>query len=263
MSTLNESGQQKTTSDFDLAAFSSLGEELELSDRQTSAPRAGDKINGKSAANIRVLLVEDHVLVRAGIRALLESVSGVEVMGEASNGAAALAIIAEDVPDVAILDISMRGMNGLELTAQIARTHPSVRVLVLSMHANQEYVLQAIQNGAAGYLLKDSGAEELETALCAVLNGEQYLSPKLVEGEAMAPLSSAREATPTSVLTSRQREILVLLAQGNSNGHIASRLGISIKTVETHRQQLMTRLSIFEVAGLVRYAIRHGLVDIE
>lgn len=211
---------------------------------------------------LRVLLADDHTLVRAGLRSLLQQMENVEVVAEAEDGRQVLAAVAEHRPDVVLMDISMSGMNGLEATLQLKRDRPEVRVIILSMHATEEYVLQALRAGASGYLLKDSAPLELALALQAVARGESYLSPpvsrQVVESYVQR---TGREAQPLAALTSRQREILQLIAEGNSTKEIASRLALSVKTVETHRSQLMERLGIRDVAGLVRYAIRHGLVS--
>lgn len=211
---------------------------------------------------LRVLLADDHTLVRAGLRSLLQQMENVKVVAEAEDGRQVLAAVAEHRPDVVLMDISMSGMNGLEATLQLKRDRPEVRVIILSMHATEEYVLQALRAGASGYLLKDSAPLELALALQAVARGESYLSPpvsrQVVESYVQR---TGREAQPLAALTPRQREILQLIAEGNSTKEIASRLALSVKTVETHRSQLMERLGIRGVAGLVRYAIRHGLVS--
>jgi DNA-binding NarL/FixJ family response regulator len=208
----------------------------------------------------RLVLADDHALVRAGIRALLEKIPGVAVVGEAGDGRAALDVLAQEKPDVLLTDITMRGMGGLALAAEVARLHPTVRVLVLSMHANEEYVLQALQAGAAGYLLKDAVAAELALALATLAGGETYLSPAISRRVLEAYFRSSTGAIP-GPLTMRQRETLRLIASGKNTKEIAFQLGISVKTVETHRAELMRRLGIHDVAGLVRYALNAGLVD--
>jgi len=211
---------------------------------------------------IRVLLADDHTLVRAGISALLKKLPGVEVVAEATDGREALALVKAHLPDLVLMDISMAGLNGLEATARITKEHPEVRVLMLSAHANEDYVKQALRAGAAGYLLKDAAIFELELAVQAVARGETYLSPavsKLVIADYLHRVGS--EANPLDVLTPRQREILQLIAEGHSTKEIARLLHVSAKTVETHRTQLMERLDIHDVAGLVRYAIRAGVLS--
>ena len=220
---------------------------------------------------LRILLAEDHKLVRAGIRALLQSLPGVEVVAEASDGREALRLAEAHHPDIVFMDIAMSGMNGLEATTRIARDFADVRVIILSMHANEEYVLQALRAGASGYLLKDAGTAELEIAVTAVARGETYLSPaisKHVIDEYMRRVSGGHpsaqsDGNPFNRLTPRQREILQLIAEGHTMQDIARILNISLKTVETHRAQLMERLDIYDVPGLVRYAIRIGLVSSE
>lgn len=211
--------------------------------------------------SIRILLADDHVLVRAGIRALAQNIDGVEIVGEAVDGRHALAMIKTQEPDLVLMDISMAGLNGLEATARIAKEFPEVRVLILSAHANEEYVWQALRAGAAGYLLKDAGTAELELAIRAVARGESYLSPavsKHVVADYVRRVGG--EPRTLELLTPRQREILQLIAEGQTTKEIARTLHISVKTVETHRMQLMERLDIHDVAGLVKYAIRTGLI---
>ena len=210
---------------------------------------------------LRVLLADDHALVRAGLRKLLESIPGVEVVAEAGDGREALALVASKKPDLALLDITMPGLNGLEATEHIGREHPGTRVILLSMHASEEHVLQALRAGAAGYLPKDAALEELELAINAARKGETYLSPAVSRHVSDYVRRTGAEATPRETLTPRQREILQLIAEGHSTKRIAGTLGVSVKTVETHRSQLMEKLDIHDVAGLVRYAIRIGLVS--
>lgn len=209
----------------------------------------------------RILLVDDHTLVRAGIRALLERLPGVEVVAEAADGNEALVKMEKAKPDVVLTDIAMAGQGGLALAATLAREQPRIKVLVLSMHANEEYVTQALKNGAAGYLLKDAVAAELERALEAVARGEVYLSPVISRRVLDTYLSRTDSSTPRDPLTPRQRDTLRLIAAGKNTKEIAHELGVSVKTVETHRTELMSRLGIHEVAGLVRYALRTGLIE--
>jgi DNA-binding NarL/FixJ family response regulator len=209
---------------------------------------------------IRILLADDHALVRAGIRTLLQSIAGLEVVGEARDGREALGQVAALRPDVLLLDITMPELNGLEVVARVVKDFPGVRVIMLSMHASEEYVWQALRVGASGYLLKDADTAELELAVKAVARGESYLSPavsKRVIGDYIRRTGS--ETSSLELLTPRQREILKLIAEGKSTKECARILNISVKTVETHRAQLMERLDIHDIAGLVRYAIRVGL----
>ena len=212
---------------------------------------------------IRVLLVDDHALVRAGIRSLLGAMAEVQVVGEAASGEEALQMAARENPDVVLMDIAMKGLTGLEAAARLRDRQPKVRVVILSMHSGEEYVLQALRAGAVGYLLKDAATGELELALRTVIRGESWLSPsvsrQVVEGYAQR---SGADAAP-EVLTARQREVLRLVAGGKSTKEIAFFLNLSVKTVETHRAQIMERLGIRDVAGLVRYALRTGLIPPE
>ena len=209
---------------------------------------------------IRVLLADDHSLVRAGIRSLLGAMADVQVVAEASSGEEALELAARHQPDIVLMDIAMKGITGLDAAARMREALPGVRVLILSMHSGEEYVLQALRAGAAGYLLKDAATGELELALRSVMRGESWLSPavsrQVVEGYVQR---ANADATP-DVLTARQREVLRLVAAGKSTKEIAFVLKLSVKTVETHRAQIMERLGIRDVPGLVRYALRTGLV---
>ncbi len=209
----------------------------------------------------RILLVDDHTLVRAGIHSLLKNIEGIEVVAEAGDGREALSLVRTHRPDVVLMDIAMPGLNGLEATARIAKKFPQVRVIILSMHVNEEYIIQALRAGAMGYMVKGADTSELEIAIKAVTRGETYLSPgvsKHVVTDYIQRISG--EVTSVELLTPRQREILQLIAEGYSTKKIAQTLRISVKTVETHRMQLMERLEIHDIAGLVRYAIRVGLV---
>ena len=210
----------------------------------------------------RVLLADDHSLIRIGVRTLVEQLGGMEVVGEASDGRMALEMIKKHYSDFVLMDIGMAGMNGLEATARVTKDFPGVKVIILSMHATEEYVWQALRAGACGYLLKDSGLSELELAINAVMKGEMYLTPtvnKKVVMDYMERLDT--DQTPIERLTRRQREILQLIAEGNTVKEIAWELNLSVKTIETHRSQLMDRLDIHDVAGLVRYAMRMGIIE--
>jgi DNA-binding NarL/FixJ family response regulator len=212
--------------------------------------------------HVRVLLADDHTLVRAGLRKLLESVPDVEVVGEAQDGLELLELAASLQPDLVVLDIAMPGLNGLETASRLTRSAPAIRVMMLSMHQSEEYVRQALRCGAAGYLLKDAAPMELEIAVAAVMRGETYLSPVVSKGVVSDYVKRLREDdTPGVQLTPRQREVLQLIAEGHSTKEIARRLDLSVKTVETHRSQLMKQLDIHEIAGLVRYAMRAGLIS--
>jgi DNA-binding NarL/FixJ family response regulator len=210
---------------------------------------------------IRVLLADDHQLVREGIRALLRSIVGVDVIGEAADGQSAVRLATEIRPDVILMDIMMPGMNGLGATEQIVKGESGARIIILSMNESDEFVLQAIRAGASGYLLKNAKTAELELALRSVAAGQTYLSPA-VSGHVMEDSKRRMEEdSSTGSLTPRQREVLVRVAEGSSSKQIASALGISVKTVEMHRRQIMTALGIHDIASLTRYAIRTGIVD--
>ena len=214
---------------------------------------------------VRVILADDHPIVRAGIRAELERVPGVEVVGEASDGREALDLIRAQQPDIAFMDISMKNLNGLEATARISSEFPKVRVIILSMHQNEEYFWQALKAGASGYLLKKASTAELGTALQRVAQGDIYLtkeiSNRLVKKLPLQQL--AYRKSPLEELTERQREILQLIAEGQTTKAIALILNVSPKTVEYHRAKLMERLNIFDIPGLVRFALQSGLISQE
>jgi DNA-binding NarL/FixJ family response regulator len=213
---------------------------------------------------IRIVYAEDHDLVRVAIAKLLREIDGFRIVGEARSGGEALRLIQEHQPDVALLDISMGELNGLELTARINRERMPTRVLILSMYESSDYVSQALCSGAAGYLLKDAAIAELELAIRAIARGQTYLSPS-ISGQIINQFvgRSRPEAPQADQLTPRQRQILQLIAEGHTTKKIASLLNLSVKTVETHRANLMERLDIHDVPGLVRYAVRHKIVSSE
>jgi DNA-binding NarL/FixJ family response regulator len=211
---------------------------------------------------MRLLLADDHTLFREGIRSLLSRMPEVTVVAETGDGREALEMIDKHRPDVALLDITMPGLNGLEVASRASQKSPKTRVVILSMHANEAYVAQALRAGIAGYLVKDAAATELAAALHAVARGETYLSPAISRQVVDGFLGkSPLEADPLQGLTARQREILQLIAEGKSTKEIAAVLDVGIKTVETHRANLMERLGIHDVAGLVRFAIRSGVIS--
>jgi len=213
----------------------------------------------------RLLLADDHALVRAGLCELVQKIPGVAVVAEASNGRQALEIIQTQPLDLVLLDIGMKELNGLEVAERITREHREIKVLMLSMHDNEEYVLRALRAGASGYMLKDSATTELQLAIEAVLAGKTYLSPNISRNviESYLHRTGANPKTGLDQLTPRQREVLQLIAEGNSTKEIAALLNLSAKTVETHRAQLMERLAIYDVASLVRFAMREGLIQPE
>lgn len=211
---------------------------------------------------LRVLLADDHVLVRTGIRMLLQKSEGVEVVGEADDGRRAVALVQELRPQIVLMDISMPSLNGLDATAQIVRDCPQTRVIILSMSADEAHVLQALRAGASGYLLKDASPEELTLALQAVARGDTWLTPRVSKQVVEGYVGRLGDGETTlDALTPRQREILQLIAEGQGTKEIAFKLGLSVKTVETHRAQIMDRLSIRDVPGLTRFAVRTGLVS--
>lgn len=211
---------------------------------------------------IRVLLADDHALVRAGIRALLNKIEGVDVIAEAGDGHEALRLIKELQPDIVLLDITMPDLSGFEVLEQSQKQFPDVRVIILTVHDAGEYAMQALRDGAAGYLPKSAAADELQLALEIVGRGETYVSGE-VSRRTLLQYSRGQTEHPLARLTPRQREILILIAEGLSTKDTGRRLNISAKTVESHRAQLMERLDIHDVAGLVRYAIKNGLVKVE
>ena len=216
-----------------------------------------------TAEAIRVLVADDHTLVREGIRHVLEREPGFEVVAEAASGTEVIALAERHRPDVAVLDISMPGESGIQVAARLRRTLPEIRILILSMYDNAEYVLESVRAGAHGYILKDTAATELRRAIRAVQDGEAFLSPPVasrltaaVRGE----LEREQRTSDAGSLSAREREVLRGIARGQTNKEIASFLGISHRTVETHRESLMRKLRIRTVAGLTRFALEAGLV---
>ncbi len=213
---------------------------------------------------IRVVLADDHLIVRQGLRALLEASGGFEVVAEASEGAEAVEAVERERPEVVVLDLSMAGLNGLEALRRIKASVPKTRVLILSMHATNEYVRAALRSGADGYIVKGSGISDLSDALRSVVAGRRFLSPQ-VERAALLDLldgpSDRKDQDPLSQLTPREREVLQLIAEGHSNKSIAHKLNLSIKTVDGHRTRVMSKLDLHEATALTRFAIRHGLVS--
>lgn len=214
---------------------------------------------------VRVILADDHTLVRAGIRALLDKIPGVEVVAEAGDGREVLELVRQHRPAVVLMDISMPGLNGLDATTRIARDFAEVRVIILSMHSNEEYYWRALKAGAVGYLLKKAATAELEAALQQVLRGEVFLCREIAARLRFKfPIQAfAGRESPLEKLTGRQREILQLIAEGHNTKQIGGLLKISPKTVEYHRVKLMDRLNMHDIPGLVRFALRAGLVPEE
>jgi DNA-binding NarL/FixJ family response regulator len=224
---------------------------------------------------LRVILVDDHNLVRAGFRSLLENIPEVEIVAEADNGFTALELIRAHKPDIVLMDIALPDINGLDVTAKITREFPAIKIVLLSMYDNEEYVLRALEIGAAGYLLKDADANEFELAIRSIASGKAYLSPaissRVIESyqdrvsTSKKPASTPKDPRNLNVipLTPRQVEVLRLIAEGFTTKEIAGQLNLSVKTVDAHRTLLMRELNIHDIAGLVRYAIRIGLVSAE
>ena len=215
--------------------------------------------------SIRILLADDHKITRQGLRSLLEKQQDMEVVAEAENGRAAVRLAAEMAPDVVIMDVTMPDLNGVEAAKQILSKSPDIKIVALSMHSDASFVTEMLKSGASGYLLKDCAFEELARAIRAVIDDKTYLSPSIsgvVVEDYVHRLSKADFSNP-DVLSDREREVLQLMAEGNSTKQIAVKLHISIKTVETHRRQIMKKLDIHTVAELTKYAIRKGLTSLE
>jgi DNA-binding NarL/FixJ family response regulator len=212
---------------------------------------------------VRVLIAEDHVLVRAGLCSLLRRLEGVEVVGEAGTGREAVDLASRLHPDVILMDIAMPDLNGIDAAARVSETCKDARVIIVSMYANETYVREAVKAGAAGYLVKGADVEELGKALVAVARGESYFSPSAAKYLVKITRQGGDPAAAAHELTSRQREILQLVAEGHTSKEIAQMLGVSFKTVEAHRAQIMTRLKLRNVSDLVRHAIRLGLIHAE
>jgi DNA-binding NarL/FixJ family response regulator len=213
----------------------------------------------------RILLVDDHQMMRQGLRSMLEKQPDIEVIAEAENGRIAVQLAAELSPHVVILDIAMPDMNGIEAARRITREKSNIKVIALSMHSDRRFVSEMLRAGALGYVLKDSAFEELAQAIRTVAAGEIYLSPKIAGLVLTGYIHhlSADESSAASILTNREREVLQLLAEGKSTKGIAFALGVSVKTIETHRQNMMRKLGVYSVAELTKYAVREGLTDLE
>ena len=210
-----------------------------------------------------IVLADDHSVVRAGLRALLEGEDGFRVIGEAADGLEAVQHVERLRPDVLVVDVMMPGLNGIEVTRQVRQRMPATKVVVLSMHSHEPYVLEALRHGASGYVLKDASTEQLVHAIREVVAGRSYLSPPLTERAIAAYTARAQTATldPYDLLTTREREVFQLAAEGLSNAEIAQRLTISPRTVEMHRGNLMRKIDLQSQTDLVRYAIRRGVIS--
>ncbi len=213
----------------------------------------------------RVLLVDDHKILREGLRTLLEREDDIQIIGEADNGRASVKLASELAPDVVIMDLAMPDLNGIDATRRITETEPKARVLALSMHSDGRYVRGMLQAGARGYILKDCAAEELTRAIRTVMADQVYVSPG-VTGTIVNDYVRQMSASPdseTATLTHREREVLQMLAEGGSTAHIASELHLSVKTVETHRKRIMDKLGLRSIAELTKYAIREGITALD
>jgi len=211
---------------------------------------------------IRIILADDHRMFRDGLRALIEKEQDIKVIGEAENGRTTVQLARELSPDVVVMDIGMPDLNGVEATRQIAAQCPSVRVIALSMHSDKRFVTEMLHAGASGYLLKDCAFQELAQAIRTVARNQAYLSPRIA-GVVVTDYAGRLPTTKVAALTPREREVLQLLAEGKNTKEIASALNVSVKTVETHRAQIMGRLDLHSVAELTKFAIREGLTSLE
>jgi DNA-binding NarL/FixJ family response regulator len=212
---------------------------------------------------IRVLIADDHALVRAGIRALVEKIEGMVVVGEAGKGSEALKLVRELKPDLMLLDITMPDGGGFEVLGEVTNQYSDIKIIVLTVHEAGEYAIRALREGAAGFLPKSAASTELEQAIQTVVRGDVYISPETSRKTLLEYGKGATKRDLLATLSPRQREVLRLIAEGKTTKQIAQLLEISVKTVETHRAQLMERLGIHDVAGLVRYAIIVGLIEVE
>jgi DNA-binding NarL/FixJ family response regulator len=215
--------------------------------------------------SVKIILADDHRIMREGLRALLEREAGIEVIAEAENGRTTVELSRELNPDVVVIDIGMPDLNGIDATRQIVSESPTVKVIALSMHSDRKFVREMLSAGASGYLLKDSAFEELGAALATVINNQTYLSPKIADTVVKDYLGKieTKESKASPALTKREREVLQLIAEGRTTKDIASQLYVSIKTIETHRKQIMDKVGLNSVAELTKYAIREGLTSLE
>ena len=211
----------------------------------------------------RIILADDHQIIRQGLRSLINRQGGMEVVAEADDGRQAVQLALELDPTIIIMDVSMPNLNGVEATRQILRERPNVKVVALSMHADREYIDRMLEAGACGYMLKDCAFEELAEAIRTVLSGRRFLSARAAAAVAEGLDRSARARAPVASLTPREREVLQLIAEGRSTKQAAAELGISVKTIETHRHNIMEKLAVHSVAELTKYALRQGITDLE
>jgi len=212
---------------------------------------------------IKVLLVDDHPVVRKGLCSCLKDRDNLKIVGEASDGEEAIRLVKELVPDIVLMDLNMPGMGGVQVTETLRKQSPQTKILVLSMHSNREYILPVIKAGARGYVLKDAPPDELVRAIEAVHAGATYFSPSVARIALNQYVSEADESDPQSRLSEREREVLTHIAEGLSNKEIAMKLGIGVRTIETHRERVMRKLDIHSVAGLTKFAIAHGFITLD
>jgi DNA-binding NarL/FixJ family response regulator len=210
--------------------------------------------------SIRILLADDHAVVRDGLSALLTAEPGLEVVGSVTDGNEAVSAVTRLKPDVVVMDINMPGLNGIEATLKIVQMASPPQVLILSMHGSTEHIFRALQAGARGYLLKESAGSEVVGAVRAVAAGRRYLSAQIADTAVDAYLAERRTRSPLDSLSARERQLLQLLAEGRSNADAARQLSLSVKTVETYRSRLLQKLGLADVTALVRFAIEHGLI---
>lgn len=214
---------------------------------------------------VKLLVADDHKIFRQGIKKLLEEEPDLQVVGEAADGRETIKKATELKPDVILMDIAMANLNGLQATKQIKKILPDTKVIMVTMHKNEEYVLQSFQAGASGYILKEGAVEELVSAIRTIHQDKSFLSPaisKTLIDAYLRKMETGKTETPFDLLTDREREVLQLIAEGNTNREVAKLLFISVKTVEAHRAHIMQKLNIHEIARLVKYAIQKGLVDL-
>ena len=215
---------------------------------------------------IRVLVADDHAIIREGLRVMLGNQPDMEVVGIAANGREAIRIVSEQEPDVAVMDISMPELNGIEATQQMLSRYPHLRVIVLSIHETKAYVFRALRAGVKGYLIKETAGLEVVDAVRAVYRGQRYLSKRIADllmDASLLQSETSMDVSPLEALSPREREILQLVAEGNTSQEIAKRLSISPKTVDTYRSRLMQKIKVQDTAGLVKFAIQHGVISLE
>lgn len=212
---------------------------------------------------IKILIVDDHPVVRKGLHSCLANQENLKIVGEASDGAESVLKVKELQPDIVLMDINMPGMDGLTVTETLRKESPKTKVVVLSMHSTRDYVLRIVKAGARGYVLKDAPTEELVRAIEAVYAGDAFFSPSVARIALNQYVAEADDRDPMSRLSEREREVLVQIANGKSNKEIASLLGIGVRTIETHRERIMRKLDIHSVAGLTKFAIAHGMISLD